>query len=77
LSHALKRASKKKNVNAAVQYFKFQASESLNSGGKLLGLTPQHIYKMAKAGLIPCFHVKDAVRFRPAELAEWIKQEIE
>jgi excisionase family DNA binding protein len=44
---------------------------------KMLGVTPQHIYKMAKAGLIPCFHVKGAVRFCPAELAEWIKQEIE
>jgi hypothetical protein len=39
----------------------------------MLGVTPQHIYKMAKAGLIPCFHVKGAVRFCPAELAEWIK----
>lgn len=44
---------------------------------KMLGVTPQHIYKMAKAGLIPCFHVKGAVRFCPAELAEWIKKEIE
>jgi hypothetical protein len=43
----------------------------------MLGVTPQHIYKMAKAGLIPCFHVKGAVRFCPAELAAWIKQEIE
>ena len=43
---------------------------------KMLGVTPQHIYKMAKAGLIPCFHVKGAVRFCPADLAEWIKQEI-
>ena len=43
---------------------------------KMLGVTPQHIYKMAKAGLIPCFHVKGAVRFCPAEVAEWIKKEI-
>jgi len=43
---------------------------------KMLGVTPQHIYKMAKAGLIPCFHVRGAVRFCPADLAEWIKQEI-
>jgi len=43
----------------------------------MLGVTPQHIYKMAKAGLIPCFHVKGAVRFCPADLAEWIKKEIE
>jgi len=39
--------------------------------------TPQHIYKMAKAGLIPCFHVQGAIRFCPADLAEWIKKEIE
>jgi excisionase family DNA binding protein len=44
---------------------------------KMLGVTPQHIYKMAKAGFIPCFHVKGAVRFCPADLAEWIKKEIE
>ena len=44
---------------------------------KMLGVTPQHIYKMAKAGLIPCFHVKGAVRFCPADLAAWIKQEID
>ena len=44
---------------------------------KMLGVTPQHIYKMAKAGLIPCFHVRGAVRFCPADLAEWIKQEID
>jgi excisionase family DNA binding protein len=44
---------------------------------KMLGVTPAHIYKMAKAGLLPCFHVKGAVRFCPAELAEWIKKEIE
>jgi excisionase family DNA binding protein len=43
---------------------------------KMLGVTPQHIYKMAKAGLIPCFHVRGAVRFCTADLAEWIKQEI-
>ena len=43
---------------------------------KMLGVTPQHIYKMAKAGLIPCFNVRGAVRFFPADFAEWIKQEI-
>ncbi len=44
---------------------------------RMLGVTPQHIYKMAKAGLIPCFHVRGAVRFCPSDLAEWIKQEID
>jgi excisionase family DNA binding protein len=44
---------------------------------RILGVTPQHIYKMAAAGLIPCFHVKGAIRFWPSELAEWIKVELE
>jgi len=44
---------------------------------RILGVTPQHIYKMAKAGLIPHFHVRGAVRFCPAELAEWIKKELD
>jgi len=44
---------------------------------KMLGVTPQHIYKMAKEGLIPCFHVKGAVRFCPSDVANWIRKEIE
>ncbi len=44
---------------------------------KMLGVTPQHIYKMAKEGLIPCFHVKGAVRFCPSDVAAWIRKEIE
>ena len=44
---------------------------------RILGVTPQHIYKMASAGLIPCFHVKGAIRFWPSELAEWIRAELE
>ena len=44
---------------------------------RILGVTPQHIYKMAAAGLIPCFHVKGAIRFWPSELAEWIRGELE
>lgn len=44
---------------------------------KMLGVTPQHIYKMAAAGLIPCFHVNGAIRFCPHDLAEWIKKDIE
>jgi excisionase family DNA binding protein len=43
---------------------------------KMLGVTPQHIYKMAAAGLIPCFHVRGAIRFCPSDLADWIKKEI-
>jgi predicted site-specific integrase-resolvase len=35
---------------------------------KMLGVTPQHIYKMAKAGLIPCFHVRGQSVFAPQTL---------
>jgi excisionase family DNA binding protein len=53
--------------------------EALKVGevAKMLGVTPQHIYKMAKEGLIPCFHVKGAVRFCPSDIAAWIRKEIE
>jgi excisionase family DNA binding protein len=44
---------------------------------KIMGVTPQHIYKMAAAGEIPCFRVKGAVRFWPSELAEWIRAQLE
>lgn len=44
---------------------------------KIMGVTPQHIYKMASAGEIPCFRVRGAIRFWPSELAEWIKSQLE
>jgi excisionase family DNA binding protein len=44
---------------------------------KIMGVTPQHIYKMAAAGEIPCFRVRGAVRFWPSELAEWIRAQLE
>jgi excisionase family DNA binding protein len=39
---------------------------------KLLGVTRQHIYKMAAHGTIPSFRVGTAVRFDPKLLAEWL-----
>lgn len=41
---------------------------------KLLGVTRQHIYKMAAAGAIPSFRVGTAVRFDPKQVAEWLRQ---
>jgi excisionase family DNA binding protein len=39
---------------------------------KLLGVTRQHIYKMAAASVIPCFRIGTAVRFDPKQVAEWL-----
>lgn len=44
---------------------------------KILGVSQQQVYKMVAAGAIPHFHVQGAIRFCPAELAEWIKKEIQ
>lgn len=41
---------------------------------KLLGVTKQHIYKMAAARAIPSFRIGTAVRFDPREVAEWLTQ---
>ena len=40
---------------------------------KLLGVTPQHIYKLASCGRIPHFRVAGAIRLDPAEVAAWLK----
>lgn len=39
---------------------------------KLLGVTRQHIYKMAAASVIPSFRIGAAVRFDPRQVAEWL-----
>jgi len=40
---------------------------------KLLGVTPQHIYKMAAAGTIPSFRISGSVRFDPDDIAAWLQ----
>jgi excisionase family DNA binding protein len=40
---------------------------------KLLGVTRQHIYKIAASGSLPCFRIGAAVRFDPKQVAEWLK----
>jgi excisionase family DNA binding protein len=41
---------------------------------EVLGVTPQHIYKMAACGEIPSFRVSGAVRFDPGDIGEWLKK---
>jgi excisionase family DNA binding protein len=40
---------------------------------RLLGVTPQHIYKMAASGSIPSFRVLGSVRFDPYAVASWLE----
>ena len=41
---------------------------------EVLGVTPQHIYKMAANGNIPSFRVSGAVRFDPDQVAAWLEE---
>ena len=41
---------------------------------RILGISKQQVYKIAAAGTIPHFRVQCAIKFCPAELAEWIKK---
>jgi excisionase family DNA binding protein len=41
---------------------------------RLLGVTPQHIYRMAASGSIPSFRVLGSVRFDPDEVAAWLER---
>lgn len=43
---------------------------------RLLGVTAQHIYKLAARQLIPSFRVGGAVRFDPAEVADWLRRKM-
>jgi excisionase family DNA binding protein len=43
---------------------------------ELLGVTRQHIYKLASKGLIPSFRVGTAVRFDPAAVAVWLGEKM-
>ena len=43
---------------------------------KLLGVTRQHIYKLAAEGTIPSFQVGTAIRFDPEQLAEWLRRKM-
>jgi excisionase family DNA binding protein len=41
---------------------------------KVLGVSPQQIYKMAASGIIPSFRISGAIRFDPGEVADWLKK---
>jgi excisionase family DNA binding protein len=41
---------------------------------ELLGVTPQHIYRMAASGRIPSFRISGSVRFDPDDVAGWLKE---
>jgi hypothetical protein len=36
-------------------------------------VTPQHLYRLASAGLIPCFRIEGAIRLDPQEVATWLR----
>jgi excisionase family DNA binding protein len=40
---------------------------------KLLGVTPQYIYKMAASCAIPSFRISGSVRFDPDDVAGWLQ----
>ena len=40
---------------------------------KVLGVPARTLYRQAKAGRIPCFHVGFAVRFDPHTVARWLR----
>lgn len=45
----------------------------VNELAELLQVTPQHIYRLAAAGLIPCFRIEGAIRLDPKEVATWLR----
>jgi excisionase family DNA binding protein len=44
-----------------------------NELASYLAVSPITVYKMAKAGRLPCFRVGTAVRFDPRAIAEWLR----
>lgn len=45
----------------------------VNELANILQVTPQHIYRLASQGLIPCFRIEGAIRLDPQELAIWLQ----
>lgn len=45
----------------------------VNQLAEILQVTPQHIYRLASAGLIPCFRIEGAIRLDPQEVAGWLR----
>ncbi len=40
----------------------------------ILGVSPQHIYKLAASGNIPHLRISGAIRFDPGEIADWLRK---
>lgn len=45
----------------------------VNELAEILRVTPQHIYRLVSAGLIPCLHIEGAIRLDPHEIAAWLR----
>jgi len=45
----------------------------VNELAEMLQVTPQHIYRMASLGLIPCSGIEGAIRLDLKELATWLR----
>jgi excisionase family DNA binding protein len=45
----------------------------VNELAEILQVTPQHLYRLASDGLIPCFRIAGAIRFDPHDIAEWLR----
>jgi predicted DNA-binding transcriptional regulator AlpA len=45
----------------------------VNELAEMLQVTPQHIYRMASSGLIPCFRIEGAIRLDPKEIVNWLR----
>ena len=45
----------------------------VNELAEILRVTPQHLYRLASDGLIPCFRIAGAIRFDPHDVAEWLR----
>jgi excisionase family DNA binding protein len=46
-----------------------------NELAAILGVSHVTVFKQAKAGRIPCFHVGTCVRFDPFSVAKWLRQQ--
>ena len=45
----------------------------VNELAEILRVTPQHLYRLASDGLIPCFRIAGAIRFDPHDVGEWLR----
>lgn len=46
----------------------------VNELAEMLQVTPQHIYRLASSGVIPCFRIESAIRLDPQEVAAWLRR---